>query len=120
MKRLCNVLKGKLEPKRMADLPVERVSPWGQHFMYVGVDCFGPFFVKRGRSQIKRYQYLLTCLSVRAVHIEKLDTLDADTFINALMRFSARRGVSAKIRSDNRTRFVAGERELREAIQNWN
>lgn len=114
MKRLCNVLKGKLEPKRMADLPVERVSPWGQPFMYVSVDCFGPFFVKRGRSQIKRYQYLLTCLTVRAVHIEKLDTLDADTFINALMR------VSAKIRSDNRTHFVAGERELREAIQNWN
>lgn len=51
--------------------------------MYVGVDCFGPFFVKRGRSQIKWYQYLLTCLTVRAVHIEKLDTLDADTFINA-------------------------------------
>ena len=104
----------------MEDLPVERVSPWGQPFMYVGVDCFGPFFVKRGRSQIKRYQYPLTCLTVRAVHIEKLDTLDADTFINALMRFSARRGVSAKIRSDNRTHFVAGERELREAIQNWN
>lgn len=104
----------------MADLPVERVSPWGQPFMYVGVDCFGPFFVKRGRSQIKRYQYLLTCLTVRAVHIEKLDTLDADTFISALMRFSARRGVSAKIRSDNRTHFVAGERELQEAIQNWN
>lgn len=101
MKRLCNVLKGKLEPKRMADLPVERVSPWGQPFMYVSVDCFGPFFVKRGRSQIKWYQYLLTCLTVRAVHIEKLDTLDADTFINALMIFSARRGHILSLGKEN-------------------
>ena len=50
--------------------------------LYVrGRGLLWPILRERGRSQIKRYQYLLTCLTVRAVHIEKLDTLDADTFM---------------------------------------
>ena len=36
------------------------------------------------------------------------------------MRFCARRGVPEKSRSDNGTNFVAGEKELREAMRSWN
>lgn len=103
----------------MADLPSERVTPDKPPFSFVGVDCFGPFVVKRGRSQVKRYGCIFTCLTMRAIHIEKLDSLEADSFINGFMRFCARRGVPEKVRSDNGTNFVAGERELREAMQSW-
>ncbi len=48
-----------------------------------------------------------------AIHIEKLDSLEAGSFVNAT------RGVPEKIRSGNGTNFVAGERELREAMQSW-
>ena len=48
--------------QKMADLPVDRVTPEKPHFSFVGVDCFGPFLVKRGRSQVKRYGVLYTCL----------------------------------------------------------
>ena len=113
---VCRKLRGKPGVQQMADLPSERVTP---PFSFVGVDCFGPFVVKRGRSQVKRYGCIFTCLTMRAIHIEKLDSLEADSFINGFMRFCARRGVPEKVRSDNGTNFVAGERKLREAMQSW-
>ena len=116
---LCERLKGKPGVQQMADLPVERVTPDNPPFSYVGVDCFGPFVVKRGRSQLKRYGCLSTSLTMRAIHIEKLDSLEADSFINAFVRFCARRGVPEKVRSGNGTNFVGGEKELREAMRSW-
>ncbi|KAK3727376.1 hypothetical protein QZH41_006038 [Actinostola sp. cb2023] len=34
--------------QKMADLPDDRVKPDKPPFTYVGIDCFGPFIVKRG------------------------------------------------------------------------
>lgn len=73
---VCKKLRGKQEIQMMADLPSERVTPHKPPFTYTGVDCFGPFFVKRGRSREKRYGCLFTCMAIRAVHIEKLHSLD--------------------------------------------
>ena len=84
------------------------------------MDCIGPIFVRRGRSTVKRYGVLFTCLSVRAVHIEVVHSLDTDAFINALRRFISRQGHPQRIRSDNGGNFVKGERELREAVRDWN
>ncbi|XP_037774396.1 uncharacterized protein LOC119570927 [Penaeus monodon] len=44
--------------------------------------------------------------STRAVHIEPLKSLDASTFLNALMCFIARRGTPMKIYSDRGTNFL--------------
>ena len=101
--------------QKMADLPEDRVTPGKPPFSYVGVDCFGPFMVKRSRSIVKRCGVLFTCLLIRAVHI-KVDTLNTDAFINALRRFIARRGKPVQMRSDNGGNFVKGDKELREAI----
>ena len=103
-----------------ADLPLDRVTPYEPAFTSVGVDYFGPFAVKRGRGQEKRYGCLFTCLTTRAIHIETADTLDTDSFINCLYRFMARRGEPNLIRSDNGTNFVGAERELRKEIESWN
>ena len=54
----------------MADLPAERVTPDKPPFTYTGVDFFGPFLVKRGRSEMKIYGCVFTCLASRAVHLE--------------------------------------------------
>ena len=106
--------------QRMASLPLDRVTPSRPPFTYVGVDCFGPFQVKRGRSSAKTYGVLFTCLTVRAAHIEVANSLDTDSFLNALRRFIARRGPPEEMRSDNGGNFVRGEKELREAIKDWN
>ena len=49
---------------------------------------------------------LFTCLTTRAVHIEMLDSLDTDSFLNGFRRFASRRGFPLKIWSDNGTNFV--------------
>ena len=54
----------------MSDLPYERVTPGEPPFTFVGVDYFGPFYVKRGCLMEKRYGVHFTFLVVRAVHIE--------------------------------------------------
>ena len=51
--------------------------------------------------------------------MEGLHSVEADSLINALVRFGARRGYPTKVRSDNGTNFVAAE-ELKAATQRWN
>ena len=104
----------------MADLPKDRITPDKPPFSFVGVDCFGPFIVRRGRSMVKRYGVLYTCLTVRAIHIEVVHSLDTNCFINSMRRFIARRGKPEQMRSDNGGNFVCGEKELRSAIDDWN
>ena len=99
--------------QKMADLPADRVNPGKPPFSFVGVDCFGPFLVKRGRSQFKRYGVLYTCLVIRAVHIEGAYSMDTDSFINSMRRFIARQGTRELMRSDNGTNFVGGDKEFR-------
>ena len=88
----CKRLYARPMSQKMADLPPERCLPGQPPFAYVGVDLFGPIYVKQGRADVKRYGCLSTCFNSRAVHIEKLDSLETDTFINGFVRFVARRG----------------------------
>ena len=103
----------------MGDLPEDRALVDQAAFTSVGIDCFGPFLVKFGRREEKRYACMFTCLSVRAVHIEMLNTLSSDSFLNGLVRFVSRRGVPKLIRTDNGTNFVGAQKELCHALQDW-
>ncbi|KAL6470498.1 hypothetical protein MHYP_G00216170 [Metynnis hypsauchen] len=116
----CRRLHGKVGNQLMADLPQERVIPDDPPFTRVGVDYFGPLEVKRGRTILKKYGVIFTCLAIRAVHIELASSLDTDSCINAIRCFIARRGQVKAIRSDNGTNFVAANHELKAAIADWN
>ena len=96
--------------QKMADLPVDRVTPGHPPFISVSVDCFGPLQVHHGQSLVKRYGVIFTCLAIRGVHIEVAHSLETDSFLMALRRFIARRGQVKEIRSDNGTNFTGGER----------
>ena len=112
----CRHPRGSQGEQKMADLPKSRVEPTPP-FTYCGVDYFGPWHVQRGRSVVKRYGALFTCLASRAVHIEVADSLETDSFINALRRFICRRGSVREIRCDRGTNFIGAEAELKKAIE---
>ena len=114
---VCKKLFGHTMNQKMANLPPQRCQAGGAPFDYVGCDVFGPFRVINRRSEVKRYACLFTCFNSRAVHLEKLDDLSADEFINALIRFCARRGQPKQIWSDNATNFVGANNELKAAIK---
>ena len=104
----------------MAPLPAYRVTTGACAFEHVGVDYFGPFYVKRGRAQVKRWGCLFTCLKIRAIHIEVAHTLETDSFLCAFFRFVARRGSPQELYSDNGTNFVGAEENVNAALAKWN
>ena len=119
---ICRKIHSQPINQLMSDLPEDRVCGDVPPFSRVGVDYFGPYLVFRGRGKAKekRYGVIFSCLTSRACHIEIAHSLDTDGFINALRRFIARRGSVDLIRSDNGTNLVAGCKELKIAINNWN
>lgn len=78
-------------------------------FMKIGVDFAGPVFVKNiyggDQSTYKSYILLLTCASTRALHLELVPDLNAESFKRGFSRFQARRGVPGLIISDNGKTF---------------
>ena len=56
-------------------------------------------------------------MASRAVQLEVSNSLETDSFINALRRFICRRGLVRQLRSDQRTNFIGANIELREALQ---
>ena len=107
----CKKLYDQPKNQQMADIPEERLE-MVKPFAHVGIDCFGPFYIKQGRHEVKRYGCIYTCMNMRAVHIEKLNSLETDSFINGFRRFMARRGTPVKVWSDNGTNFVGGSPEI--------
>lgn len=108
---LCRKLRGSNVDQKMSELPNDRLA-CEPAFTHCGVDIFGPFYVREGRSDKKRYGVLFTCMASRAVHIEIAVSLTTDSFINAFRRFVARRGPVSTLRSDRGTNFVGAYNEL--------
>ena len=104
----------------MANLPSAQLRSEELPFSHTGADCFGPFIVKKGRMELKRYGCVFICMTTRAIHLEVLPDLTTDSFINALLRFFARRGPSTHLYTDNGTNFTEAERVLKEAVKRWN
>ena len=104
----------------MAYLPRERLQERVFPFANTGVYYFGPFEVKFMRKTMKRWCCLFTCLTTRAVHIEVVPSLEAESCLTAITLFIARRGKPATIFSDNGTNFVGAAKEMRDCINAWN
>ena len=104
----------------MADLPVKRLAYQSHPFTNIEVDYFGPFYVTLCRYTEKRWGFLFTCLTTRAVHVEIVSSMDASSCVIVVARFVSRRGTPAIIWSDNGTNFLGAEKELRENIEKWN
>ena len=104
----------------LADLPRERLQERVFFFTNTGGDYFGHFEVKFMRKTMKRWCCLFTCLTTRAVHIDVVPALEAETCLTDITQFIARRGKPATILSENRTNFVGAAKKMRDCINAWN
>ena len=115
----CRRYQAKVGRQMMADLPSSRVQAAEPAFTRVGMDFFGPFEIKCGRSMRKRYGVVFTCMSTRAIHIEIADSLDTSSCVDAIRRMISRRGPIQELLSDNGTNLVGACSEMRKALKEW-
>lgn len=86
----CKKWRGQPEVPRMADLLPSSLRIFRPAFYSTGIDCFGPMLIKVGRRSEKRWGFLFKCLTTRAVHLDLVSNMDADSFLMSLRRFIAR------------------------------
>ncbi|XP_053391973.1 uncharacterized protein LOC128554688 [Mercenaria mercenaria] len=115
--RVCRKLRAVSQYQKMSDLPEERLEP-SPPFSYCAVDLLGPFIIKEGLKELKRYEVLFTCMACRAVHVETVNSLETDSFINCLRRFISLRGPIRQLRSEKGTNFVGTENEFNQEVLN--
>ena len=123
---ICKKVEGvPYRPPATPELPEFRISD-APPFSHTGLDFAGPLHVKdisketssESRAELNKvYVLLLTCASTRAVHLELTRRLDVPTFLLAIRRFVARRGLPASFISDNARTFKSASKDLRKIIR---
>jgi hypothetical protein len=85
-----------------------------QNHSVTGVDFTGALNVREddGKNS-SEYICLFTCASTRAIHLELIPDLTADTFIQAFRRFCCRKSVPEIIISDNATTFNTASKHIK-------
>lgn len=117
---ICAKQKAIMGQQKMGNLPKCRASA-SRPFDHVGIDYASPITLKfspgRETKTTKGYVALFICMSTKAVNLEAVSDLTAETFIAALKRFTSRRGLPSNIYSDNGTNFVKANKMLQETLK---
>jgi Pao retrotransposon peptidase/Family of unknown function (DUF5641)/Integrase zinc binding domain len=105
----------------MADLPSERIAHHIPPFTFTIADIAGPVSVKISRNvTAKRYIFVYSCLTTRAIHLELIENLDTDSTLIALQNVINIRGAPYKIITDNGTNFKGAKNKLEAVYDKWN
>ena len=79
-------LRGTIQEQKMTDFPKDRLNP-APPFTYCAVEYCKPWYIEEGRKKVKKDVVLFTCMTSRTVHLEVSNTLEIDSFLNALRCF---------------------------------
>jgi hypothetical protein len=97
----------------MAPLPFYRQPYSRLHpFDVSAIDVAGPYYIKIGRSMVKRWLLVICCATVGAIHSEMIDLMDTSSFLLAIERFLAVRPRSSVFLADKGTNFRGGKTAL--------
>ena len=84
----------------------------GKPFEITGVDFMGALYVKTPEGENKLYICLFTCGLTGAVHLEVVNHLNAETFLQAFRRFVSRKSLPQLMLSDNASTYLAAAKDL--------
>ena len=90
---------------RVTDFVADKVNLVRPYY-HTGIDFTGHLFVTFGDLRVKVYMLVFTCLSVRAVHIELLPDMSANSVLFAIIRFCNIYCIPHSIYSDNAPSFT--------------
>ena len=124
----CNLRHQRLTRPEMAPIHPSRIDVVNlKPFKSIGVDMAGPITTKPGpgtrkqaKIDLKRYFIIFSCTITRAIHLEMVDTADAESFLMSFERFTSHYGVPDTIYSDQGGNFVKADKELKAISQEWN
>ena len=71
----------------------------------------------KANDSSKYYVCLFTCMSTRAIHLELVESLSVEAFLRAFRRFVGRRGLPAKMLSDNAKTYKSAAKEVRKLLR---
>ena len=89
-------------------------------FFNTGIDFAGPLYVKdpgATNGDYKVYVCLLTCASIRAVHLELTADLSSAAFLLAFRRFTSHRRLPSIIITDNAKIFKSASSEVKKVVR---
>ena len=114
---ICRLVSGKPYPTPdTAPLPYIRTQDV-YPFTYTGVDFTGALYVQRGGNEVKVYLCLFTCATTRAVHLEIVQDLTAESFLLTFRKFAGRRSLPRMMISDNGSTYLSAAEELRSLME---
>ncbi len=109
----CRRFDGSRMDPKIAPLPRERLDVNNPPFTHMAMDGLGPVYVKtEDGEKIKKWLLVMCCYVVRAINIEILDDLSADSFVSALRLQFAEFGLPKTIRLDNLRAHVKAAHQI--------
>lgn len=119
----------------MGQLPAVRVN-MAEPFSRVGVDFAGPFKLRKTTGKllpirqaalvpyrepptVKGWIVVYVCLVTRAVHLDVVQGLTVEDFLETFAKMTSRRGMCKEIWSDNGTTFVGANNEMKRVLEEW-
>ena len=90
-------------------------------FTNTGLDFTGPLYLKvKGSSKVttsKPFVCIFICEDTRAVHLELLNSMTTEDFLQAFRYMANRRGMAQMIHSDNQTTFHKAAKVFKASTQ---
>ena len=116
----CKKFNAKPDIPLMGDLPSYRLSTHTDPFTYSIVDVCGPFKISMNRRYQKRWLLVISCLTTRALHLEILYSMTAQSCLMAFKNFINLRGAPLRVISDQGSNFLGANNILNTMQTKWN
>ena len=111
-RRVCGKPYSTPDPPPLPKIRTQQASP----FTVTGVDFSGALYVHGMTGEEKVYVCLFTCGNTRAVHLEIVNDLSENSFLQAFRRFASRKSLPSIMISDNASTYLSAAKEIEELM----
>lgn len=116
----CKRFNAKPDTPMMGDLPSYRLATHINPFTYSVVDICGPFKISMNRRYQKRWLFVISCLTTRAIHMEVLYSMSSQSCLMAFTNFINLRGAPLRVVSDQGSNFIGSNNIRQDMETKWN